>query len=181
MNLPFVIFACESTIDKFTNGSRIMNVIQNDHQRYFWCAGFSIDLIGQVREIKLQVLSSDRERGGQRMTKGKLTTKTKCTTIVQVWKSLSPCMTGGACWKWPRCRQWPHGRCGPPGTQPAGRRGSSYPSRSVRTGWDGGVWVADWCSVASWVWEWGFQIPGCPHISPSNLDIVREKWESINS
>lgn len=34
-SLPFVIFAGESTIDKFTNGSRTMNIIQNNYQWYF--------------------------------------------------------------------------------------------------------------------------------------------------
>lgn len=88
-------------------------------------------------------------------------------------------MTGGACWKWLRCHRWLRGRCGPPGTQPAGKRGSSYRSRSAQTGRDGGVWVADWCSVASWVWGWEFQIPGCLHTSPSDLNIARKSKNGL--
>lgn len=92
---------------------------------------------------------------------------------------LSPCMTGDACWKWPRCHRWLRGRCGLPGTQPAGKQGSSYPSHSAQTGWVCGVWVADWCSVASWAWEWGLRIPSCPHTSPSNLNMVRNSENGL--
>ena len=98
--------------------------------------------------------------------------------LYRFWRDVSfpsPCRTGGACWTWPRCHWWLRGRCGPPGTRPAGRRGRTSPSRWARTGWGGGVWAADWCSAASLVWEWAFQIPGCPHTSPLNLHIVRGK------
>lgn len=65
-SLPFVIFAGESTIDKFTDGSRVINVIQNYYQRYFRCAGFPIYLISQVRKIKLQILQKERRKREER-------------------------------------------------------------------------------------------------------------------
>lgn len=95
--------------------------------------------------------------------------------VTRIWLEchfLLPCMIGGACWKRPQCCLWFHGHCGPPGTQPAGRQGRFYRSRLAQTGWDDGVLIGDWCSVASWVWEWESQIPGCPHISLSNLEII---------
>lgn len=67
-SLPFVIFAGKSTIDEFTDGSRVVNIIQNNNQRYFRRAGFPIDLIGQVGKIKLQILRRET------VTERKLTT-----------------------------------------------------------------------------------------------------------
>lgn len=46
--LPFVIFAGQSTVDQLADGGSIMHVIQDDHQWDLGCAGFPIDLIGQV-------------------------------------------------------------------------------------------------------------------------------------
>lgn len=55
-SVPFVILAGESAIDKLANGSRVMNVVQNHNKGTLGCVGLPINLIGQVREIKLQIL-----------------------------------------------------------------------------------------------------------------------------
>lgn len=69
-----MIFAGESAVDKFTDGCRLVNVIQNNYQWNIGCAGFPIDLIGQVGEIKLQILRREKEREGERATAMKLAT-----------------------------------------------------------------------------------------------------------
>ena len=56
-----MIFAGKSTVDELTNGSRLMDVIQNHNQWDFRCAGLPIDLVGQVGEIKLQILRTEKE------------------------------------------------------------------------------------------------------------------------
>lgn len=53
---PFVIFAGEGPVDKLADGSGIMYIIQDNHQWDFSCAGFPIDLIGQVGQVELEIL-----------------------------------------------------------------------------------------------------------------------------
>lgn len=55
-SVPFVILAGESAIDELANGSRVMNVVQNHNKGTLGCVGLPVDLIGQVREIQLQIL-----------------------------------------------------------------------------------------------------------------------------
>lgn len=59
MNLPFVIFASESTVDQLTDGSRVVNIVQDDDQRYVRRADVPVDLIGQVGQIELQILREE--------------------------------------------------------------------------------------------------------------------------
>ena len=89
-----MIFAGESTINKFTDGNRIMNIVQNDYQWDLRCTGFPIDLIGQIRKIKLQVLV--RKQGkGQSVTQVHERKLKKENSMKH--HLLLPCMTGGAC------------------------------------------------------------------------------------
>lgn len=60
---PFVIFAGKSTVDEFADGCRVVNIIQDHDQRYFCCADVPIDLIGQVGQIKLQILRTEIFQG----------------------------------------------------------------------------------------------------------------------
>lgn len=60
--LPFVVFAGESPVNKFTDGNRIVNIIQNNYEWDFRGAAFSIDLIGQIRQVKLQVLHKKHKK-----------------------------------------------------------------------------------------------------------------------
>lgn len=53
---PFVVLAGECTVDELTDGTRLAEVIQEDHQRHVRCARLPVDLVGQVGEIQLQVL-----------------------------------------------------------------------------------------------------------------------------
>lgn len=53
---PFVVLAGERAIDELTDGARLAEVVQEDHQRYVCCARLPVDLVGQVGEVQLQVL-----------------------------------------------------------------------------------------------------------------------------
>lgn len=50
---PFVVLAGECTIDKLTDGARLTEVIQEDHQRHVRRARLPVDLVGQVGQVQL--------------------------------------------------------------------------------------------------------------------------------
>ena len=48
-----MIFAGERPIHQLTDGDRVVDVVQDDHQRYLRRARLPVDLIGQVRQVEL--------------------------------------------------------------------------------------------------------------------------------
>ena len=57
-----MIFAGERPVHQLTDGDRVVHVIQDDHQGYLRCARLPVDLIGQVRQVELQVLIRTRKK-----------------------------------------------------------------------------------------------------------------------
>lgn len=52
---PFVVLAGQSCINKLSDGSCVTNIIYNNDQRQFSSA-FSVNMVGQVGKIQLQLL-----------------------------------------------------------------------------------------------------------------------------
>lgn len=52
-----MIFAGERPVHQLADGDGVVDVVQDDDQRYLRRAGLPVDLIGQVGQVQLQVLT----------------------------------------------------------------------------------------------------------------------------
>lgn len=66
MNLPFVVFTVEETIEDIAQRTHVMEIIQNDDNREFHTVIISTALLSQVGKILLQFLKEAKRMIYQR-------------------------------------------------------------------------------------------------------------------